>query len=218
MSVQLRSLSGERFKRLRILLLVAAPPHGTSGPGWPSRRSPVASLASAKRWGKRVSSRLWRTAGRLAGDSDTVATYLFVIARSVTADIRKRLPLVRGAGRGCPTAAPVGSVDPILESDGACGAGLAEPTASGCAGAGAWRGPDPVAGCRPARPTACDSADADFSRAAGTASRADRAGVRCPILTCYVPIVTRYMWGTRRRLVGCLARWTPATPSASKGI
>ena len=34
--------------------------------------------------------RLWRTAGRFDADRGTVAVYLFVIARSVAEDVRKR--------------------------------------------------------------------------------------------------------------------------------
>ena len=45
--------------------------------------------------------RLWRTAGRFDADKASVSTYLYVLARSVAADIYKR----RRPGRSSPTPA-----------------------------------------------------------------------------------------------------------------
>ncbi len=60
--------------------------------------------------------RLWRTAGRFDADRGTVAAYLFVIARSVAADVRKRpssRPLVPVEDAQLPP--QLDSVDRILE-------------------------------------------------------------------------------------------------------
>jgi RNA polymerase sigma-70 factor, ECF subfamily len=60
--------------------------------------------------------RLWRTAGRFDADRGTVAAYLFVIARSVAADVRKRpssRPLVPVEDAQLPPQRE--SVDRILE-------------------------------------------------------------------------------------------------------
>ena len=61
--------------------------------------------------------RLWRTAGRFDADRGTVAAYLFVIARSVANDVRKRpssRPLVPVEDDQLPP--QLDSVDRILES------------------------------------------------------------------------------------------------------
>jgi RNA polymerase sigma-70 factor, ECF subfamily len=61
--------------------------------------------------------RLWRTAGRFDADRGTVAAYLFVIARSVANDVRKRpssRPLVPVEDDKLPP--QLDSVDRILES------------------------------------------------------------------------------------------------------
>jgi RNA polymerase sigma-70 factor, ECF subfamily len=60
--------------------------------------------------------RLWRTAGRFDANRGTVAAYLFVIARSVAADVRKRpssRPLVPVEDAQLPP--QLDSVDRILE-------------------------------------------------------------------------------------------------------
>ena len=61
--------------------------------------------------------RLWRTAGRFDADKSSVGTYLYVIARSVAADIRKRpssRPLMPVNDTGVP---PIpDSVDQIVDS------------------------------------------------------------------------------------------------------
>ncbi len=61
--------------------------------------------------------RLWRTAGRFDADKASVGTYLYVIARSVAADIRKRpssRPLQPVEEADVPPQA--GSVDEIIDS------------------------------------------------------------------------------------------------------
>ena len=61
--------------------------------------------------------RLWRTAGRFDAEKSSVGTYLYVIARSVAADIRKRpssRPLMSVEDADVP---PIpDSVDQILDS------------------------------------------------------------------------------------------------------
>lgn len=61
--------------------------------------------------------RLWRTAGRFDADRGSVAAYLFVIARSVAADVRKRpssRPLLPVEDADLPP--KLDTVDQILES------------------------------------------------------------------------------------------------------
>jgi len=61
--------------------------------------------------------RLWRTAGRYSSDRGSVAAYLFVIARSTAADIRKRpssRPLLPAEDADLPP--EMDTVDQILES------------------------------------------------------------------------------------------------------
>ena len=61
--------------------------------------------------------RLWRTAGRFDADKASVGTYLYVVARSVAADIRKRpssRPLLLAEDVDVPSQPD--SVDQILDS------------------------------------------------------------------------------------------------------